>query len=256
MTDAAGRRGRLGGLLAACAALVSTAGAQPSAAGTASAGTAAAAASPGTGTAARPGAAGGTATVLLQGSLGADKALLLIDGVPQVLAVGSTARGVTLRRLADGEAQVDLGGQRLLLRLGAAPVRVDSGGPKAAPAGNSIVLSAGPGGHFVGSGQINGRAVQFLVDTGATNVAISQAEATRIGLDWRSGQRGFTSTANGTVPVSLLTLSSVRLGGVELANVAAVVVPSDMPMVLLGNSFLNRFSMRRDADVLRLDKKP
>jgi aspartyl protease family protein len=48
----------------------------------------------------------------------------------------------------------------------------------------------------------------------------------------------------------------VRLGGVEVANVAAIVLPAEMPMVLLGNSFLGRFSMRQDGDVMRLDKKP
>ena len=46
------------------------------------------------------------------------------------------------------------------------------------------------------------------------------------------------------------------VGAVEVANVAAVVLPNDMPMILLGNSFLNRFTMRRDADVMRLEKKP
>ena len=58
------------------------------------------------------------------------------------------------------------------------------------------------------------------------------------------------------MPVYAVNLTSVRVGSVAIANVAAVVVPSDMPQVLLGNSFLNRFSMRRDSDVMRLDKKP
>ena len=58
------------------------------------------------------------------------------------------------------------------------------------------------------------------------------------------------------MPVYAVNLTSVRLGGVELANVAAVVLPAELPMVLLGNSFLGRFSMRQDSDVLRLAKKP
>jgi len=57
------------------------------------------------------------------------------------------------------------------------------------------------------------------------------------------------------VQVHTLMLSSVRVGEVEVGNVAAVVLPAEMPMVLLGNSFLNRFSMRRDSDVMRLQKK-
>lgn len=194
-------------------------------------------------------------SVSLSGSMGSDKALLMIDGQPQMLTVGASARGVTLRRLGDGEALVDVAGRSLLLRLGAAPARVGGGGEVPSDNGQ-IVLPMGPGGHFSAQGAINGKPVSFMVDTGATSVALSQGEATRIGLDWKRGKPGLTQTANGTVPVYAVTLTSVRVGSVEIANVAAVVVPSDMPMVLLGNSFLNRFSMRRDSDVMRLERKP
>ncbi len=192
-------------------------------------------------------------SVTLSGSMGADKALLMIDGQPQMLVVGGSARGVTLRRLGDGEAVVAVGGRTLSLRLGAAPSRV--GGPIVA-GDSTIVLAMGPGGHFNAAGSINGKPVNFMVDTGATTIALSQAEANRIGLDWKRGRPGISSTANGPVPVYAVNLTSVRVGAVEIANVAAVVVPSDMPQVLLGNSFLNRFSMRRDSDVMRLEKKP
>lgn len=201
-------------------------------------------------------------TVALAGTMGAGRALLVIDGQPQVLAVGGSARGVTLQRLGDGEAQVAVGGERLVLRLGASPVRLAPGGTGAATGagaggdGRTVVLPMGPGGHFQAQGAINGRSVRFIVDTGATTVALSQAEAERIGLDWRRGQPQRTQTANGTVPVHALTLDSVRIGSVELANVAAVVVPADMPAVLLGNSVLNRFTMLRQNDVMRLEKKP
>jgi aspartyl protease family protein len=57
------------------------------------------------------------------------------------------------------------------------------------------------------------------------------------------------------VPVFAVNLTSVNVGGIEVVNVDAVVVPSDMPMVLLGNSFLSRFSMRREGDVMRLEKR-
>lgn len=191
--------------------------------------------------------------VMLAGSLGQRKALLMIDGQPLTLAVGESARGVTLKRLADGKAEVEVGGRIQTLELAMAPARVGSSGP---PAGTQIVIPAGSGGHFTTAGAINGRAVRFMVDTGATTVALSEAEATRIGLDWEHGRRGVTQTAGGTVPIHLVSLASVRVGDVVLYDVAAVVVPAEMPLVLLGNSFLSRFSMRRDADVMRLDKKP
>ena len=86
-------------------------------------------------------------------------------------------------------------------------------------------------------------------------VARSQSEANRIGLDWQRGRRGISHTAGGTVPVHAVNLTSVKVGAVEVFNVDAVIVPAEMPMVLLGNSFLGRFSMRRDQDVLRLEKR-
>lgn len=193
--------------------------------------------------------------VTLAGSMGTEKALLVINGQPRMLGVGGSAQGVTLRRLAPGQADVEVGGRSTTLLLGGAPARL-AGDAGAVPAGNEIVLPMGPGGHFAGAGSINGRPVQFLVDTGATTVALSQAEANRIGLDWKHGRPGVSQTANGPVPVYAVNLTSVRLGGVELTNVAAVVLPAELPMVLLGNSFLGRFSMRQDSDVLRLAKKP
>ena len=209
-------------------------------------------------TAAQTAAPTAAPTVALAGSMGSDKALLVIDGQTRVLAVGASAQGVTLRRVADGSAEVDVAGQRQLLRLGATPTRLGpgSGAPASPAAGTEIVLPVGPGGHYSAAGTINGKTVQFLVDTGATTIAISQAEANRIGLDWKGGKPGLGSTANGPVPVLAITLGAVRLGGVEVANVAAVVLPADMPMVLLGNSFLSRFSLQQDNGVMRLQKKP
>ena len=195
-------------------------------------------------------------SVSLAGSMGSDKALLMIDGQPRTLTVGASSQGVLLRRLGDGQAEVEVAGRKRTLTLGAAPARVDGAGGIAVVGDTDIVLPMGQGGHFSGSGAINGRAVQFLVDTGATTVALSQSEANRIGLDWKRGKPGLSNTANGLVPVYAVNLTSVRLGGVEVANVAAVVLPSEMPTVLLGNSFLGRFSMRQDGDVMRLVKKP
>jgi aspartyl protease family protein len=193
-------------------------------------------------------------SVTLSGSLGSDKVLLIIDGHPQTLAVGASARGVTLRRIGPGEADVEVGGKIRTLHLGDAPARL-AGAAVGRTQGTEIVLAAGSGGHFFAAGAINGRAVQFVVDTGATSIAISQVEAERLGLDWRSGQRGMAATAGGAVVAHSLTLNSVRIGEVEVFNVAAVVIAADMPAILLGNSFLSRFSMHRDSDVMRLEKR-
>ena len=104
-------------------------------------------------------------------------------------------------------------------------------------------------------GSINGSTVRFVVDTGATHVALSQAEAERIGINYRKGQRGVGNTANGQVVMYRVTLDSVRIGDVQVFNVEAAVVPAQMEQVLLGNSFLMRFQMKRENDTLTLDKR-
>lgn len=191
--------------------------------------------------------------VALGGVMGT-KALLVIDGQTQVLGVGESARGVTLKALQAGEAHVERDGKLSVLRVGGA-LAVGAGAAKG-PAAREIVLAAGPGGHFVSQGSINGTPANFLVDTGATLVALSQSDAQRFGIDLRNARRSLMSTANGTVPALMVTLTSVRLGEVEVFNVPAVVMPAAMPYVLLGNSFLTRFQMRRDNDVMRLEAKP
>jgi aspartyl protease family protein len=190
-------------------------------------------------------------SVAFTGSMG-EKALLVIDGTPRTLAVGSSWQGVKLVAMADGEAKVEVDGKPALLRIGA-PVSVGRG--VVPGAGTVIVMSAGSGGHFTSSGAINGRAVQFLVDTGATTIAMGQADAARIGLNLRDARQGMVQTANGVVPVHHVTLNSVRIGEVEIFNVAATVMPAPMSHILLGNSFLTRFQMKRVNDMLTLEKR-
>jgi aspartyl protease family protein len=190
-------------------------------------------------------------TVSLSGSLG-DKALLVIDGTPRTVAIGSTVQGVKLIRVSNNDAQVEIAGQRRTLMLEGQVKIVGADSPGG---GTTIVMSAGGGGHFWANGTINGKAVRFLVDTGATNVSMSQSQAEQLGLDYRNGQRGISSTANGQVQAYRMPLTSVRVGEVEVYNVAATIVPVPMDYVLLGNSFLTRFQMKRENDTLTLVKR-
>jgi aspartyl protease family protein len=192
-------------------------------------------------------------TVSMAGSIGETKALLMINGAPHTLAVGGSIKGVTLKRVMPGQAEIEIAGKTLMVAMGGAPASVGGGGGGGAN-GREILIAAGPGGHFVTSGQINGKAVQFMVDTGATTVAMGRSEAERIGVDWKQGQRGLSQTAGGVVPVYVVSLTSIRIGDVEVFGVNATIVPVEMPFVLLGNSFLGRFSMRRDSNVMRLEK--
>jgi aspartyl protease family protein len=196
--------------------------------------------------------AGGAAaqTVSMGGSLGSN-ALLVIDGKARTVAVGTTVEGIRLVSVTGNEAVVELKGKRVLLRLGDAQVNL--GGKASEGGGKQIVLTAQTGGHFHANGAINGQSVRFMVDTGATLVAMDKYEAERLGVDYKNGRRGMTRTANGDVPVYAAKLASVRIGDVMVYNVDAAVLPTPMPYILLGNSFLTRFQMKRENDVMTLD---
>ncbi len=192
-------------------------------------------------------------TVTFNGHIGTHKALLVIDGEPHTVGVGNTVRGVRLLALTPAQADVAIGESRRTLALGAGAVRAS--GPAPSSGGNQIVLAAGRHGHFRTIGQINGKSTEFMVDTGASVVSLGQVEADRLGIDYKNGVPGMARTANGSVPMRIIVLNSVRIGDVEVANVEAAVHPGSIGAVLLGNSFLTRFQMKRENDVLRLEKR-
>jgi aspartyl protease family protein len=200
----------------------------------------------------------GTRDVALGGRMG-DKALLMMHGRTVVLGVGQSSGPVRLLRWEGDAAVVEHAGVQLRLRVGQAPLRVGAAAGSASGAagagGREIVIPVGPGGHFMTAGSINGQSVRFMVDTGATLIALSRTEAARLGLDLRAARQTTTYTANGPVAAQMLPLQRVRVGEVEVYEVMAVVTETPMPFVLLGNSFLERFQWRRDNDVMRLEKR-
>lgn len=192
-------------------------------------------------------------SVMLTGTIGS-RAILIVDGsAPKTVAVGDTFQGVKLLSMTAEQATVEAGGKRVALRMDQ-PVSIGGGGAGGG-GGTRIVLPASSGGHFLTQGAINGRSVNFMLDTGATTVALSAADAQRIGLDFSKGRPVRMNTANGTAQGYLVRLHSVRVGDVEVYDVEAIVSQQPMPYVLLGNSFISRFSMRRDADQMVLEKR-
>lgn len=194
-------------------------------------------------------------SVSLSGVSGS-KALVVIDGgAPRFMAAGQAHQGVRLVSVQGDAAVIDIGGQRQTLRLGEAPVHLGGAGADAAGGTQRVVLTADGRGHFMPQGQINGRAVQFLVDTGATQVILGESEARRINLDYQRGRRINVQTANGGAIGYQLTLDTVRVGDAQLHAVGAIVLPQPMPYVLLGNSFLSRFQMQRHNDQMTLERR-
>lgn len=195
-----------------------------------------------------------TENVALAGMLGS-KVLLIVNGTaPKTVAAGESHQGVKVISTSGDQAVIEQSGKRLTLRVGQAPVSI-GGNAAASGRGTRIVLTESSGGHFMTAGQINGRAVQFMVDTGATVVAMSVADAERAGVAYKTGQPVLMSTANGAIQAYRIRLNSVRVGDVEVFDVEAVVTPQPMPHILLGNSFLTRFQMKRDNQQMTLDKR-
>lgn len=193
--------------------------------------------------------------VALSGVAGG-KALVNIDGAsPRFMSPGQTLEGVKLLSAQGDAAVFDIKGQRQTLRVGDAPVSVGRSGGAEGSGAQRIVLTADSRGHFLPAGQINGRAVQFMVDTGATAVILSESDAKRINLDYTKGRKVSVSTANGQVLGHQVQLDSVRIGNAQVHGVAAIVLPQSMTYVLLGNSFLTRFQMQRNNDQLTLDRR-
>lgn len=181
------------------------------------------------------------------------KALVVIDGgKPRSIPVGTkTAEGVKLLSIGEGAAQFEIDGRARRLLVGEHAV---SAGNDAA-GGGTINLTADSGGHFITMGSINGATVRFLVDTGATLISLGATDAVRANINYQKGQPGYSMTANGTTRVWRVTLNSVRVGEVTLNQVDAAVHEHDLPVVLLGMSFLNRMEMKRDGQTMTLKKR-
>ena len=118
-------------------------------------------------------------------------------------------------------------------------------------AGSAVVLQRNRQGHYVASGLINGQKVVFLLDTGATDVAIPEHVARQLGL--RFGREGRVNTANGVSRTFDTMLNSVSLGGISQAQIPAVIAPGfDSDAVLLGMSFLKHIEFTQRGNTLTL----
>lgn len=180
------------------------------------------------------------------------KALLVIDGAaPKTYSAGDKlADGLTLVAADSGGATIDDHGKRSLLALGQYVGNGNGGSGQ-----GSVTLAADSMGHFIANGQINGIGVRMMVDTGASLVAIPGSEALRLGLDYRKGRMINISTANGSSVGYRVRIDKIRIGDLEVFQIDAVVQENGLPFILLGNSFLNRCDMQRNAQQLKLTKR-
>lgn len=180
-------------------------------------------------------------------------AVLVVDGSgPQSVKIGQKLGGVTVVSVDKAGAVLDYDGRRRTVALGQHVTGAQAGTGRIPQA----TLSADARGQFSTESTVNGNSMRFLVDTGATLVAIPGNEARRLGIDFAKGQKAIAQTANGPAPVYRIKLDSVKVGEIELLNVDAIVMDGGgLAQPLLGMSFLNRVEMRRDGDTMTLVRR-
>jgi aspartyl protease family protein len=164
----------------------------------------------------------------------------------------TTPEKIKLISATSDEAVVEVAGQRRTLTLGQRISMGDAGGGS-----QSATLTADARGHFFATATVNGISLRFLVDTGASVITLSAADALRAGVPYRNAAKGLLQTANGVVTAYRVKLDTVSLGRITLHNVDGVVIDSDMMggVALLGLSFLNRTEMRRHGDTMTLTRR-
>ncbi|MGD8629291.1 MAG: TIGR02281 family clan AA aspartic protease [Gammaproteobacteria bacterium] len=181
------------------------------------------------------------------------RAVLLIDGRQHVLRAGQNGpEGVRLLAADSESALLEIDGREIEARLdGRVTAR------KRTAEVQEVQVWRNSAGMYTTVGSINGLTVSFLVDTGASKVALNADEARRLGIDFRvSGTPTTVGTASGVARAWAVTLDSVKVGSLELRNVEAVVLEGGAPQhTLLGMTYLGRLEIDNDGRLMTLRKK-
>jgi aspartyl protease family protein len=180
-------------------------------------------------------------------------AVINVDGVRKLVKVGATG--------PDGVVVVSADKQSAVLRVNGVArtytLEREYSQGFAVPTKNQVTIAKGLGGHYWIAGSANGQQVQFLVDTGATTIAMNDSQARQLGIDYRAvGKPTVVSTASGTASAWRVTLDRVKVGTIEVMGVEAMVLDGPAPSeTLLGMSFLSRVRWREDQGALVLESK-
>ena len=194
------------------------------------------------------------ATQLNVVGLFSNKAVIAINGsAPQTISAGQTKNGVKLISADSESATFLVEGKQQTLKMGQA---ASVAGGSASANNSPVSLYADQAGHFFGNLSINGASLKYVVDTGATTVALNSGDAKFAKIDYEKGERINMSTANGEVSAYLVKLNTLKVGTIILNNIDATVNEGGSPtVVLLGMSALNRLDMKRENSIMTLSKK-
>ena len=177
-------------------------------------------------------------------------AVLRINGQQLQLRAGEESpQGVRLLSSSSKEAVVSYQGNTQRLNLSSA-----ISARFAAPVLKRVIIAPDSKRHYFTTGSINQLPVRFMVDTGATNVAMSALHAERLGISFRmQGEPSFAQTAAGVVPTYRVRLDQVQVGEITLQNVEGTVIEGAYPAeILLGMSFLRHVKMQEVDGTLHL----
>lgn len=177
-----------------------------------------------------------------------DKALISVDGsAPRVVRAGERLGPLRLLTVGSNGVEIELDGRRYALALGQG---VAAATPAATP---RVALSADGRGHFLADVKVNGLPVRFMVDTGASLVAVPASVARRAGVSLGGAVPVTINTANGQARAQRVVLNTLELGEIRVNLVDALVVDdAALSIPLLGMSFLNRTNLQREGEMLVL----
>ncbi len=181
------------------------------------------------------------------------KAIVMIDGQRRMLSIGDTSpEGVKLVSADSKHAVLEVDGRTKSYRPGGA-ISLSYAKPEML----EEKIFADDRGMFNSIGTINGRTVRFLVDTGATTVAMNKSQARNLGIDYRmTGEHVVISTASDHVKGYRVRLKSVSLGKIKLRNVDAMVIDGNHPgPILLGMSFLGKLKVENAGGVMKIRQR-
>jgi aspartyl protease family protein len=181
------------------------------------------------------------------------KAVVMIDGQRRTLAIGDTSpEGVKLLSANSEKAILEIEGEQKEYVPGSS-ISYNFEKPEIL----EEKIFANDRGMFLSIGSINGRSVRFLVDTGATSVAMNRTQAKKLGIRYRiDGESAVSSTASGFVRSYRVRLKSVSLGKIKRRNVEAMVIDGNHPgPILLGMSFLKGLKIEKSGNALLLKQR-
>jgi aspartyl protease family protein len=181
------------------------------------------------------------------------KVVVLVDGQRHIVSVGKASpEGVKVISVDSDGAVLEVEGQRKHYNLASTVITTFS-----QPEKQQEKIFKNSGGMYMTYGNINGRSVRFLIDTGASAIAMNADQAKHLGIRYdKYGISSSVSTASGYAKAFRVHLKSVSVGDITQTNVEAFVIDGDHPgPILLGMTFLGRLSVEHSGNAMTLTQK-